>query len=127
MDKKLMTVRKFLGLFGRGDFDKAEKLMHPRAVVRWPNTRDEFRGRDKFIEANRRYPGRWKAGIVSINPCGTGVVSVARIRSGDGRASFHAVSFFEFRVGLIARITEYWGEDGEPPAWRKKGGWARRY
>lgn len=127
MDERLGTVGKFLGLFGRGDFDRAEKLMRPGAVVRWPNTREVFRGRKGFIEANRRYPGRWRFSIERLEAAGDKVVSASRVWSRGSRKSFHVVSFFEFRAGLIARLTEYWGEDGEPPAWRKKGGWAKSY
>ncbi len=127
MDRKLKAVRKFLSLFGSGKFEEAGALMHPEAVVRWPNTREAFYGRDGFIEANRRYPGRWRFHLERLEACGRGMVAAFRVFSRTSGKSFHAVSFFEFRSGLIAGLTEYWGEDGEPPAWRKRGGWARRY
>jgi ketosteroid isomerase-like protein len=127
MDERLRTVNQFLRCFGRGDFDDAGRLLHPKSVVRWPNTREIFHGRERFLDANRRYPGKWAVRIVSVLPCGAGAASVISVHSGKGRPSFHAVSFYGFRNGLISRITEYWGQDGEPPAWRKRGGWAKRY
>lgn len=127
MVKDLQAVRKYLRLFGRGDFDGAARLMHPRTVVRWPNTREIFLGREKFMAANRNYPGRWLFKIVRLEKCGKGVAAAARVFSKDAKQSFHVVSFFELKAGLIARITEYWGQNGEPPSWRKRAGWSRRY
>lgn len=127
MDRRLETARKFLALFGRGRFDQAGALMHPRASVRWPNTREVFLGRDGFIEANKRYPGRWLFKLERIEMTESGVAAAARVYSKESGQSFHAASFFEIKKNLITRITEYWGQDGEPPAWRKRGGWARRY
>ncbi len=127
MDRKLTLVRKYLGLFGRGEFDGASGLLHPKAVVRWPNTREIFYGREKFLGANHNYPGRWTGKLVSLAPCGAGAVSVVRVSAGKKMPSFHAVSFYSFKDGLISGITEYWGQDGEPPAWRRRGGWAKRY
>jgi ketosteroid isomerase-like protein len=127
MDKNLQTARKYLRLFGRGDFDGAARLMQPRAVVRWPNTREVFFGRDKFIEANRRYPGKWRFSGERLEKTGQGAVSAAMVWSPGSRQSFHVVSFYGFRGGLISTVTEYWGRDGQPPAWRRRGGWARRY
>jgi len=41
-------------------FDAAGNLLQPNAIIRWWNSREEFKGADKFIEANRIYPGRWR-------------------------------------------------------------------
>jgi ketosteroid isomerase-like protein len=127
MDKNLQTARKYLRLFGRGDFDGATRLMQPRALVRWPNTREVFRTRDDFMEANKRYPGKWLFKFERIETTANGVAAAARVFSKTSGQSFHVVSFFEIKNGLIEKITEYWGQDGEPPAWRKRGGWAKRY
>lgn len=127
MDSKLTLVKNFLRLFGRGQFERAGELMHPGAVAMLPNTREVFRGRDSYIEFNRSYPGKWLFKIERLEKCGRGVVAAVRVFSRPSGKSFHLVSFFEFRSGLIGRITEYWGQDGEPPAWRKRGGWARMY
>ena len=127
MDEKLKTAREFLGLFGRGQFEKAGALMHPRAVVLLPNTREAFQGRDNYIGFNKRYPGKWRFKIERLEACGRGAAAAARVFSPQSKKSFHVASFFEFKSGLITRITEYWGQDGEPPVWRKRGGWAKRY
>ena len=29
------------------------------------------------------------------------------------------MSFYRFEGGKIARMDEYWGDDGQPPAWRQ--------
>lgn len=127
MPRSLRTVKEYLKLFGRGDFEGAARLMHPEAAVRWPNTREIFLGSGNFIEANKNYPGKWLFKIERIEESGRGVAAAVRVFSRSSRQSFHVVSFFELKAGLIFRITEYWGRDGEPPAWRKRGGWTRRY
>ena len=34
--------------------------------------------------------------------------------------SFHVASFFRLREGKIARLEEYWGDDGPAPGWRQE-------
>lgn len=101
--------------------------MKPQAVVYWPNTREVFRGRDNFIVVNQRYPGRWRIKLVKAAVSGKEVITVVKVSSPKGRAGHCAVSFFQFNKGLISEITEYWGDTGEPPKWRIKGGWSQRY
>ena len=42
-----------------------------------------------------------------------------RIFPRDGSAALHAVSFYRFENGRIARMDEYWGDDGAAPEWRR--------
>jgi ketosteroid isomerase-like protein len=121
------TVRRFWRLFDRGDFEAAGELLSPQAVVRWPNTREIFTTRDDFIAANRNYPGSWRIAVEQLLAADDQMISVVRVSSPDGHKAVYATSFFRFRNGRISRITEYWGDCGEPPRWRTEGGWARRY
>ena len=131
-DAPVDCVTRFWQYFDDADFDGAGRLMRPDAVVLWPNTREIFRGRAGLIAVNRQYPGRWRTSIEDLMPLGDTVISVVRVQSAaaaatcDG-AGFHVVSFFAFKDGLISQITEYWGEDCEPPAWRARAGLSERY
>ncbi len=130
-DAPVDSVARFWQCFDDADFDGAGRLMRPDAVVLWPNTREIFRGRDGFIAINKQYPGRWRTTIEQMILHGDTVISVVRVDldrvTGAAAAGFHVVSFFEFKDGLISQITEYWGEDGEPPAWRARAGLSERY
>jgi len=55
---KEKIVETFWRLFNEARFDEAGKYLAPYCNVYWPNTREVFRGRDKFISANKAYPGR---------------------------------------------------------------------
>ncbi|HOI44450.1 MAG TPA: nuclear transport factor 2 family protein, partial [Candidatus Aminicenantes bacterium] len=112
------TVREFWRLFDEADYDKAGKLMKADAVVWWPNTREVFRGAAAFMSVNRNYPGRWRASVERVIALGDEVISVTRVESEDTAESFYATSFIRLEDGLIREITEYWGDDSEPPAWR---------
>lgn len=100
-----------------------ERFFTPDATIYWPNTREKFTVED-FILANSRYPGDWKIDIQRLEETGNTVISVVKVSMADAEVSFHAVSFFEFSEvrQRIQRAYEYWGEDGEPPEWRKKLG-----
>lgn len=112
------VIKEFWSLFGQAQFDQAAELMHPEAIIRWCNTREIFRNRDKFIVANKMYPGRWHISLEQILSSGNVVISVIKAECHESSASFYATSFFNFTDGLISEITEYWGENGEPQEWR---------
>jgi hypothetical protein len=112
------VVKKYWKLFDEAKFAEAGELMVPHAVIRWWNTREEFKERDKFIEANRMYPGRWKINIERLECIGDLVISVVKVAGAD--ISFYATSFFTLKEQLIVQIDEYWGENSEAPEWRRK-------
>lgn len=87
------------------------------ASIVWPNT-GEFFAVDEFVGVNRDYPGRWAIIVEKLMEAGETVISVVRVT--DGNEALHVVSFFEFALGSdkIARLEEYWGNDGPPPPWR---------
>jgi len=127
MDAHARTVREFWQIFNEARFDEVVKLLHPDCQVYWPNTRESFKGPDKLVDVNKRYPGRWNIEVVDIISTDKIVVSVVRVYSKDKTQSFYATSFFKFKDGMINEITEYWGENTEPPAWRITAGLSERY
>jgi len=120
-------VIKFWRLFSEGKFEAAGELMHGDAIVWWPNTREVFKGREKFILANQKYPGRWLISIEKNICMDDTVISAVMVESEDKTSSFYATSFFYLKENLIQQITEYWGINGEPPAWRVQEILSERY
>jgi predicted SnoaL-like aldol condensation-catalyzing enzyme len=118
MDKHAEVVREFWKIFDAAQYDGIAQFMHPDCNVYWPNTRELLRGRQKLIDVNKRYPGRWRIDIVDIISAADLVISVVRVYSNETKQSFFATSFFKFEEGIISQITEYWGENSEPPPWR---------
>jgi len=55
------------------------------------------------------------------------VISAVMVESEDKTSSFYATSFFYLKENLIQQITEYWGINGEPPAWRVQEILSERY
>jgi hypothetical protein len=120
-------VRTFWKLFNQAKFDDAGKLLSSDCNVYWPNTKEIFKGRDKFILANKVYPGRWFIDIKKIFSMDNIVISVVRVYSKDKNISFYATSFFKFKDGLISEIEEYYGQISEPPQWRIEQGLSEKY
>ena len=89
------------------------------AVIRWHCTGEQFTIAE-YVRANCEYPGSWTGEIERVEECGDTVILAGRVSPTDKSASFHVVSFLRLRDGKIAEMDEYWADDGEPPAWRRK-------
>ena len=126
-EKNVAVVRKFWQMFDEARFDDVAELLHPDCNIYWPNTRERFRGRQKLIDMNKRYPGRWYIDVSDVIVRDDLVVSVVRVYSKEDKQSFYATSFFKLKNGLIKEITEYWGEITEAPAWRITEGLSEKY
>ena len=126
MDSKKLAER-YWACMGSGQFDQAGTCMTADAHVYFPNTQEVFKGRDAFVAFNEQYPGKWSVRIEKLIVLGDTVVTAVRVDSEDGEMGFYAASFFTIRDGLIKEITEYWGENGEPPRWRQDSPYVERY
>jgi len=120
-------IKKYWGFFNDEDFDAASGLMASDAVVWWPNTREVFKGKDKFILTQKKYPGKWKISLEKIFSKDDIVISVVNVEAEDKSTCFYATSFFKMKNNMICEIHEYWGDVGDPPEWRIKQGLSERY
>lgn len=120
-------VKRFWTLMSDGKFDEVGELMKEDAEVRLPNTREVFKGRDKYINFNKKYPGRWIINLDKIFSKDDMIVSAVKVESEDKTSSFYATSFFAIKDTLISEIVEYWGDNGEPPQWRVEESLSERY
>lgn len=89
------------------------------AVINWHNTRERF-DLCGIIRANCDYPGEWRGEIEREYRIGDTVIAAVRVWSATAPSlSFHCCSFIQLEDEMIVQIDEYWGDDGEPPEWRK--------
>lgn len=112
-----MNVEKFWDAVLRQDAEAIRAYFHPDAQVDWPCSNERFT-LEEYIRANCEYPGQWSGEVEDSLRCGDEVVAAVHVYTKDKSRSFHAVSFITLREEKIARMTEYWGDDGEPPQWR---------
>lgn len=102
----------------RQDREALRRFFLPRAVIRWHCTGERFTV-EEYLRANCDYPGSWTGEVTRRERLGPLLVTAARVRTADGAAAFHAVSFLRLEGERIAAMDEYWGDDGPPPAWRQ--------
>ena len=120
------TIIKFWEYINKAEFDKLTEVMAADANVILPNTNEKFVGRENYIRFNRDYPGRWFADVQKLFEADDEIVTAVKIFNKEGM-SLYVTSFFKVKNGLITQITEYWGENGEPPTWRKGKGYSIVY
>lgn len=110
------TIRALWQAAAEQDEERLARFFTPDARVFWPNTDERF-DLTGYLRANCDYPGRWSGEVERI--AGDGGYSVARVWSEEGIAA-RAVTFYRWRNGRIAQMTEYWGDIGPAPEWRIK-------
>lgn len=93
----------------------------PGARVNWHCTNERFTAAE-FVRANCDYPGQWDGQVERELWAGDTLVTVTRVFSKTGAPSFHVTSIFRLEDGRIARMDEYWADDGPPPLWRQEMG-----
>jgi len=96
-------------------------------VEEWPQSGERIRGRDNAKAINDNYPKMTgttpKISLRRISGEGAHWVVEGSIDYGDGTPVSY-VGIAELRDGRVARITEYFANPFEPPAWRSK--WVER-
>lgn len=114
-----MDIKKFWLAVLRQDAKELETYFAEGAWVNWHNTNEHFTAAE-FIRANCEYPGNWEGEVEQIIVTQTHIITATHVYTKDGSASFHATSFFRVEKGKILSVEEYWGDDGDAPAWRKE-------
>jgi ketosteroid isomerase-like protein len=126
-DANAATVEQLRAIFESGTLDEASRLQHELAaddfVQEWPQSGERIRGRDNAKAINDNYPEmtgstpRLSLGRVSGE--GAHWVVEGTIDYGDG-TPVNYVGITELRDGKIARVTEYFANPFEAPAWRSR-------
>lgn len=118
--KSIDFIMHFWETIDKQEWEKLKYFFEDSATVAWPNTKELFDDINNFIRANSEYPGDWRIEIERIEEIESKVITVAKVSLKDQDTSFYAVSFFEIANGKIKSLTEYWGDNGDAPEWRRK-------
>jgi ketosteroid isomerase-like protein len=100
------------------DWDGWAATMQPDVVYEVPQTRERIRGRDRYLQFNREFPGDWHLSPAVTVADDDHAVVVFRWRVGRADEQ-EAIVIFGFRDGLIATVTDFWPDPYEPPPGRE--------
>ncbi len=117
MDETRQLIERFLASLESRDWDGFAEVLHPDVVYEIPQSRERIRGRDRYVQFNREYPGDWHVTPTQILVDGAAGVARFNWRVGDSPAE-EAFVFFGARKGLLACVTDYWPEAYDPPPGR---------
>ncbi len=114
----LQRVNRFIEALEARDWEAWAALLHPDVVYEIPQSRERIRGRDRYLQFNKEYPGDWHLRLK---------VSIADARNGvawfgwevEGSEPADGIAFFTFSEGLITSITDFWPESYDPPPGRE--------
>jgi hypothetical protein len=87
------------------------------AERQWPQSGETIKGRDRIREVESHFEGL-RLGVGRRHRTGDTLVVEWSTDYGDGRV-YRNVTVADLRDGEAIRVTDYWGEPFEPPAWRK--------
>ena len=86
------------------------------AKRQWPQSGEVLNGRERISEVESHFEGL-RLGVGRRHRLGDTLVVEWSTDYGDGRV-YRNVSVAELRDGEAVRVTDYWGEPFDPPAWR---------
>ncbi len=95
------------------DWPQLAAVLSPALLYQVPQTRERVQGRDSYLEFFRTWPGNWRAYIVQLIADADAAVATIDFVSDQGVET--GIGVFEFRDGLISRITDYWPAPYDPP------------
>ena len=114
-------AERFVASLEARDWDGWVATMQPDVVYEVPQTRERIRGRDRYLQFNREFPGDWHLSPAVTVADDDHAVVVFRWRVGDAeeQEEQEAIVVFGFRDGLIATVTDFWPDPYEPPPGRE--------
>ena len=114
-------AERFVASLEARDWDGWTATMQPDVVYEVPQTRERIRGRDRYLQFNREFPGDWHLSPAVTVADDDHAVVVFRWRVGDAeeQEEQEAIVVFGFRDGLIATVTDFWPDPYEPPPGRE--------
>lgn len=111
------TVERFWAAAEARDWAAFSDTLAEDVEYTLPQTRERIRGRERYVEFNREYPGDWHLTVQRAIAEPDRVVTWAHFTV--GLDEMYAISFFTGDgSGRIASVTDFWPEPYEPPAGR---------
>lgn len=131
IDTNSATVERLRTMFESGSLDELSRAQYDLAaddfVQEWPQSGERIRGRDNAKAINDNYPEMTgsspRVTLRRISGEGEHWTVEGSIDYGDGTPVGY-VGIAELHDGKIARITEYFANPFEAPAWRSP--WVER-
>ena len=112
------VVRRFVETLEARDWDAWSALLHPDVVYEIPQSHERIRGRERYLEFNRDFPGGWHLRPKRVIADDThGVCWFAW--TVDGSAEDDAMAFFTVTDGLVTEVVDFWPEPYDPPPGRE--------
>lgn len=112
------SAAQFVAALEARDWQTWSALLHPDLVYELPQSRERIRGRERYLQFNRDYPGDWH--LTAKVVLADAAHGVAWFGWTVGEEQAEGVAFFDFDGdGLITRVTDLWPEPYEPPPGRE--------
>lgn len=118
MKNEMFVVELFKAVIQQ-DKEKLRTFFDEDAIIRWHNTDEEFTI-EEYVQANCEYPGTWEGKIEQVEWLDNKIIYAAKVWSPEPKMVSHVTSFLTMKGDKILRMDEYFGDDGEPPQWRKE-------
>ena len=118
MDATRELIERFLAALESRDWTAFADVLDPEVVYEIPQSRERIRGRDRYVQFNREFPGDWHLRPTMILVEGGAGVARFEWRVGEAPPE-EAFVFFGVRDGLLATVTDYWPEPYDPPRGRE--------
>ncbi len=107
-----------------GDSNAMANILHDDYTEEMPQSGEQIRGKQKWTEMMRSYPGMPTASNEKFQVCGDMGIGEVLLEYPNGDKYWSCV-VFEFRDGKLYRAREYFGEPFEAPQWRAK--WTEKW
>lgn len=115
-DDTQALVQRYWTLMQANDWVQVGTLLADDFELRWPQSGERIRGRERYAQMNAAYPaaGRWRFRVERCLVHDDQAVTVVAVS--DGQRHDHAISFFSVAAGRITHLVEYWPEPFAPAA-----------
>ena len=112
------VAHRFVETLEARDWDAWYALLHPDVIYEIPQSRERIRGRDRYLQFNREFPGGWHLRPKRVVSDDTHAVVWFAWVVDDGPEE-DAVVFLSVQIGLVTEVVDFWPEAYEPPPGRE--------
>ncbi len=111
------ALERYVQRFGAGERTAAvEELMHPEALVEWPQSGERIRGLANYLAIVEHHPTPPQASLRRIS--GSGDFFILELALDYDGTPFFEVAGLEFKGEKVARLIAYFASPFDAPAWR---------
>ena len=111
-------VQRYWALAEARDWSAYGDLLAEGVVYDMPQTGERVRGKQRYLQFNREYPGDWHIAVRRV--VGDGETAASWVVATVGAESEVGLTYFDFDAdGLITKVTDFWPQPYEPPPGRE--------